>query len=223
MYREYVLPMIRENYPDGVEPEEEPREYLRRKKENPLTRLRSHLTNTSLLDKASFSRDKGDEGDEGDDEELDVLDPQQDDEVRPPAFFRHTHGSFISERRPNLTMQSQIEKKEQDPRKFNTSSFYQFKMLTKRGFQSTKNFPAMIIFISLYSLFLAVFYGTLFFQLGYNQADITLRSGICFNIVMILGFQVFVFCLNPFLLFFSFLFCLMIGVPISFSPHQLGK
>ena len=53
----------------------------------------------------------------------------------------------------------------------------------------------MIIVMSLYSLFLAVFYGTLFFQLGYSQSDITLRYGIVFNIVLIMGFKVFFFSL----------------------------
>ena len=45
-----------------------------------------------------------------------------------------------------------------------------------RGWQQTANFPAMFIIMSIYSLYMAIFYGTLFFQLGYEQGDITLRQ-----------------------------------------------
>ena len=199
MYREIVLPMIRENYPDGVEPEEEPREWKRKKTENPLSRLRTTFS--------SFSKESKEyQGEDGDDEDQEILSPADDEEIemRPPAFLGKQHQSFISDRRPNLTMKSQIESGPPPPTKFNTSAFFQFKMLTKRGLQSNRNFPAMIIFISIYSLFLATFYGTLFLQLGYTQADLSLRAGIVFNIVMILGFQVGLFYLF-FIFFFTFL------------------
>ena len=49
--------------------------------------------------------------------------------------------------------------------------------LVKRGWQQQINFPAFFIIMSVYSLFLAIFYGTLFFQLGYTQSDVPLRWG----------------------------------------------
>jgi hypothetical protein len=60
--------------------------------------------------------------------------------------------------------------------KYPRSVLFQIYALVRRGWQQQINFPAFFIIMSIYSLFLAIFYGTLFFQLGYTQSDVPLRS-----------------------------------------------
>ena len=171
--------MIRESYPDGLEPEEEP-PIIRTKKPGPFSRLRSSVLETS------FSR-------KGEKEEEEGIDCDLQEDIQLSSFSREKQESFISARSPNLTISPEIDSPPPRPPKFSASAFFQFKMLTKRGFQCTKNFPAMIIFLLVYSLVLALFYGTLFLQLGNNQIDLKLRSGIVFNLVLYIGFQVGIF------------------------------
>ena len=159
LYNDVILPMIRESFPEGLQPEEEP----------PLS-TSSSLKRHQEIDPTTFSgkRDWTDD--------------------RAP--------SYESSRTPKLTMKDAISSYPPDrPAKFYNSKFFfcccfsclfsivlnclsqiskqirfeQFVLLTKRGFRCTKNFPQLNIFLLFYSLFLGLFYGTLFLQLGDNQ------------------------------------------------------
>jgi ATP-binding cassette, subfamily G (WHITE), member 2, PDR len=73
--------------------------------------------------------------------------------------------------------------------KFTASFWKQYRLLVWRSYRSIVNFPAPLIGRLVGSVVLGLFFGSLFFQLGFSQLDVRLRQGLIFNIAMIIGMK----------------------------------